>query len=465
VRHTAGDRREALAGQEAWLVGGAVRDRLLGRPLLDLDLAVPGDPAAAAKAVARAARGPAFELSDAFGAWRVHGPGHAWQVDVVALRGDSIEADLALRDFTLNAIAEPLAGGEPVDPFGGREDLAARRLRAWATARSPTTRCASCGSRAWPASSGSAPTTRRPPQRGRRRRGCATSRRSGSSASSSASSPPMPRWPASSSPTRSARSTRCCPELTAMRGLEQTIYHHRDALGHTLEVLERAIELETDPPPCSRTGARRAVARLLRVPARRRARPRHRPALRRAAAHAAERSPPSPNPKGASASPPTTAIGADLVDDLFVRQKDDRRTAPPVAALTRHHLKPGYLVAHRPLDRRTIHAYLKATEPFEADVVLLSSPTASRPAGASTRRRSPSTWTSSTSCWRPALDWHEHGPRPPLVRGDELARELGIDPGRVSASCSPRSPPRSTRRDRDARRGDQLRARRRTAPR
>src|SRR5215210_886529 len=38
-------------------------------------------------------------------------------------------ADLGARDFTINAMAEPLAGGELLDPHGGREDLAARRLR------------------------------------------------------------------------------------------------------------------------------------------------------------------------------------------------------------------------------------------------------------------------------------------------------------------------------------------------
>ena len=63
--------REALAGEDAWLVGGAVRDRLLGRPVVDLDLVIDGDVRAAAKKLARAVRGPSFELSDAFGAWRV----------------------------------------------------------------------------------------------------------------------------------------------------------------------------------------------------------------------------------------------------------------------------------------------------------------------------------------------------------------------------------------------------------
>ncbi len=49
-------------------------------------------------------------------------------VDFTPLRGTLIE-DLALRDFTVNAMAEPLAGGEAIDPFGGRGDLAERRLK------------------------------------------------------------------------------------------------------------------------------------------------------------------------------------------------------------------------------------------------------------------------------------------------------------------------------------------------
>jgi poly(A) polymerase len=63
--------REALRGEQAWVVGGAVRDRLLGRPVLDLDIAVAGDPRASARHLAVAAGGPAFQLSGQFGAWWV----------------------------------------------------------------------------------------------------------------------------------------------------------------------------------------------------------------------------------------------------------------------------------------------------------------------------------------------------------------------------------------------------------
>ena len=57
-------------------------------------------------------------------------PTASWQADLSPLRGGSLDADLALRDFTVNAIAQPLDGGELVDPHGGAADLAARRLRA-----------------------------------------------------------------------------------------------------------------------------------------------------------------------------------------------------------------------------------------------------------------------------------------------------------------------------------------------
>jgi tRNA nucleotidyltransferase/poly(A) polymerase len=119
--------KEILAGEEAWVVGGAVRDELLGRPVLDLDIAC-RDPQEAARSYARGLDGAPFPLSERHGAWRVALP-DGRTVDFTPLRGD-IGADLATRDFTINAIARPLAGGEPVDPFEGRADAEARTLRA-----------------------------------------------------------------------------------------------------------------------------------------------------------------------------------------------------------------------------------------------------------------------------------------------------------------------------------------------
>jgi tRNA nucleotidyltransferase/poly(A) polymerase len=115
--------QRVLSGEEAWVVGGALRDELLGRAIVDLDIAC--------RQPERAARrygGPVFPLSERHGAWRVALQGGR-TVDFTPLR-DDIEEDLATRDFTINAIARPLAGGDPVDPFGGVADLQQRVIRA-----------------------------------------------------------------------------------------------------------------------------------------------------------------------------------------------------------------------------------------------------------------------------------------------------------------------------------------------
>ena len=118
---------ELLAGEVAWVVGGTVRDELLGRPVVDIDIAC-REPEEAARAYAHEAGGAPFPLSVTHGGWRVALDGGR-TVDFTPLRG-SIEDDLATRDFTINAIARPLAGGEHVDPFGGRDDLAEKLVRA-----------------------------------------------------------------------------------------------------------------------------------------------------------------------------------------------------------------------------------------------------------------------------------------------------------------------------------------------
>ena len=129
----AGVARGALAEEEeAWIVGGAIRDAIRGRPVVDLDLAVAGDERAFARAIAERAGGVAFELSAEFGTWRALAGDRSWHADVARLRGPTIEADLGRRDFSVNAIAvslrDPDAGA--IDPTGGAADLEAGVLRA-----------------------------------------------------------------------------------------------------------------------------------------------------------------------------------------------------------------------------------------------------------------------------------------------------------------------------------------------
>ena len=117
---------------EAWVVGGSLRDALLGRPAgADLDIAVAGDAEAAARALCAAhPRANRFPLSRAFGAWRVQGPELPFQIDITPLQGGSLAEDLSRRDLTVNALALPVVRERPVvDLHGGLADLAARRLR------------------------------------------------------------------------------------------------------------------------------------------------------------------------------------------------------------------------------------------------------------------------------------------------------------------------------------------------
>jgi len=117
---------------EAWLVGGAVRDRLLGRPLHDWDFVVDHDALALARAVADALGGFFFPLDEERGTARVvlqPEGGTRLELDFALLRAANLEADLAERDFTINAMAVG-ESGELIDPLRGKADLEAGAIRA-----------------------------------------------------------------------------------------------------------------------------------------------------------------------------------------------------------------------------------------------------------------------------------------------------------------------------------------------
>ena len=139
----------AAQGTAAYLVGGFVRDwLLLARPGRDIDIAVSGDPAAIAQEIARKFGGTVVSLGPAHGVVRVVAPHDAddsdqnntpgqdnapWNIDVDGFSG-TIEEDLGRRDFSVNAMALPLAEwpspDSVIDPWGGRDDLAAKTIRA-----------------------------------------------------------------------------------------------------------------------------------------------------------------------------------------------------------------------------------------------------------------------------------------------------------------------------------------------
>jgi tRNA nucleotidyltransferase (CCA-adding enzyme) len=127
------------AGKRAWIVGGCVRDTLLGKPISDWDVATDAQPNELMKLFPRA-----IPTGLQHGTVTVVLRGHHYEV--TTLRGettysdgrrpdavhfvDDIVADLARRDFTVNAIAVDPGTGELVDPFHGRKDLEDKILRA-----------------------------------------------------------------------------------------------------------------------------------------------------------------------------------------------------------------------------------------------------------------------------------------------------------------------------------------------
>ncbi|HLZ69512.1 MAG TPA: HD domain-containing protein [Dehalococcoidia bacterium] len=127
--------RDAAPADEArlWLVGGCVRDALLGRPNHDLDLAVDGDVSAIARRLAGRLGGAAVPLDPEHGTYRValrEPIEDIRELDLTRLRAPAIEQDLRLRDFTINAVALPVAdSSQLLDPTGGTGDLAAGSVR------------------------------------------------------------------------------------------------------------------------------------------------------------------------------------------------------------------------------------------------------------------------------------------------------------------------------------------------
>jgi putative nucleotidyltransferase with HDIG domain len=423
--------RRALEGDEGvWVVGGAVRDATLGREVVDLDLAVAGDPAAAAKAIAREGRGHSFELSAEFASWRAVAADGSWQIDLTALRGESIESDLAERDFTIGAVAVPLAGGEPLDPHGGLADLDRRLLRVVSErsfAADPLRLLRAARFAAGLELELDADTA-------------ALARREAARAGEAAGERQLVelrQLVGGPFPLRGMAlldelglTAVVLPELEALRGVEQGPNHHLDVHGHTMAVLGHALEVEAD---LERFGGERAaeVERLLAEPlADEMTRG---TALRFGALLHDVGKPATRTAKDGY----VTFIGHDrdgveIVGGLCRRLRASRDLTRHLQDLTLHHLRLGFLVREAPLPARRIHEYLRATGPVAADVTLLTiaDRLSARGSGPfATEEAIEAHLALARQMLAAALDWRRDGPPRPLLRGDELAAVLDIGEG------------------------------------
>ncbi len=424
--------RDAVGG-DGWIVGGAVRDAVLGRPVVDLDLAVTGDEQTAARAIARAAGGPVFELSAEFGTWRALAGDRSWHVDVSRVRGETIETDLAERDFTANAIAIPLAdpSSTPIDPSGGLADIEGRSLRA-VSERSFSAdplrllRAARLGAELGFEVDAAT---------------LALARQSAAHAGEPAGERQLAELRllvAGRDPLRGlalldelGATPGVLPELEALRGVEQNLNHHLDVHGHTLEVLANLLEVERDLDRYAGDAAedvRALLAEPLADELTRGGGLRFGAILHDAGKPVTRQE----HGEGRVSFIGHDREGATIVRAACERLKTSRALSRHLEALTVHHLHLGFMTRERPLPRRRLFDYLRLTTPVAADVTLLTvaDRLAARGGGpTASAEMIESHLALAREVLPEAIIWHRDGPPRSPIAGDELAAAIGIEPG------------------------------------
>ena len=107
---------------EGYLVGGSVRDAILGKPFVDRDIAIK-NAESFAKNLAEKFNATFIVLDSEYKIFRLVLEDKINYLDISEIQGETIEEDLSRRDFTMNAIAYNLANNEFIDPFNGQKDI------------------------------------------------------------------------------------------------------------------------------------------------------------------------------------------------------------------------------------------------------------------------------------------------------------------------------------------------------
>ncbi len=423
-----------------WVVGGALRDELLGLPIRDIDLVVRGPVDRLAARLADELGGAVYPVSERFATYRVVLPG--WHVDLAPLRGPALEDDLRGRDFTVDAMArgaegaveetaegaaegaaEETAEGRErlIDPLGGTRDLAERRLRpcapdAFANDPVRVIRLARLrhGLGLEPAADAEQQAREAVPALAH-----VSGERLEQELTVLLDLPGGAAGDAVRELDRLGALAVVLPEVAATRGVTQNPYHHHDVFEHTLESLTYVAGIVTQlggPAPLASPTelglagagpfAPLAWAVLLHdigKPAARDVDPQS--GLVRFWYH--------------------DEIGARLVGDVARRLRFSKRFEQYLKVLVRQHLRLGFLAREQPLTRRALVRFRRAVEPyvFEALVVSLADRMATR--GEETSLKS------IARHFRLARDVWEGlpPPTPRLLTGDDVMRLLGVAPG------------------------------------
>jgi len=417
-------------GEAGWLVGGCLRDELLGCRVRDIDIAVDGDVESLARALADKLEGSVFVTSDVFGGRRVVvGDLH---IDVAALRAGPpgtapdpasravrLEADLRGRDVTVDALARPLDGDDLVDPLSGLDDLAAGRLRLC----SPTALAddplrvmrlarlarafdlvpdAAATEAAFRAATGLA---RVSGERIRDELSALLATRTASFALRD-----LAVWGALA---------EVLPELDGLRGVEQNPYHHLDVFEHTLEALTYVggvvaqlggRSFLASPAEVGLPGVEPLVpvswAVLLHDIGK--------PAVRVV------------DERGRVIFWHHDEIGRQMTAGIGARFNLSKRFIEYLGTLVRQHLRLGFLVREQPLTKRALARYRRDVDPwvFESVVVSLCDRLATR--GEKTSLTSMARhYRLARSVWSSV----NKEPVPQLLRGEDVMELLELEPG------------------------------------
>lgn len=377
----------------AWLVGGVVRDQLAGKPCHDIDLIFPDDPRKTARRAADGLGGKFFTLDEARGIYRIllDFDGQTYMVDLARYQAPSLEEDLRLRDFTVNAMAvklhEPTTG---LDPLHGHQDLKDKILRpcsAEAFTNDPvrTIRAARMslgfGLRLAPGVSGQI-----------RAAGPLLDNVSAERKRDELLKLLDGLHPASGIRLLDAFDVlpRLFPELMPLKGMEQTPPHTMDGWEHTLAVithLDRLLDLFLQPSNLLDDGGNLMLGltagklgkfregiqdhyRNLLNPFR------SRKSLNLLAALLHDTGKPQTRTVGVDGRAHFyrhETVGADMVRNIAASMALSEVEVNMLAVMTANHMKPRYLSEMKPLpDRRNVYRYYRATGEAGVDTCFLS---------------------------------------------------------------------------------------------
>jgi tRNA nucleotidyltransferase/poly(A) polymerase len=444
---------------EVYLVGGCVRDRLLGRPVYDLDVATAGDGLHLARRLANHFHGAYYALDEARSTGRAilregaDGPGRL-VVDVARLRGGpeggSLAEDLADRDFTVNALAAPVQSPSSiVDQHGGLADLQARLLRpvSEASVRNDPVRAVRAVRLAATLGFCLAPET----EAAIRRDGHAVARAAGERVRDELARLLALPHAAGYVTTLDELGvlTAIFPELEPLRGLRQSPPHGLEALPHSLEVV-RALEalvayLTLAEPPSGPSDydprlspavyqampyAGRLAAHLAEAMSG--GRPRLVALKLTALLHDVGKAPArSVDPDGRIRFIGHEQVGRRMVGDILRRLRLDAAEVRLGETVVGHHMRPPLLAAQDSVSARAVYRFFRDTGSTGIDVLLhaLADHLGTYRVAAEDERWPEMVALAGRMLAGYWLDGGREVSPPRLIDGADLLREFGLQPG------------------------------------